>query len=109
MYIIDAKTRECRQQVLVAEGTIDEAAALDMILRAREKVECVEQLLDQSGSTNQKRSLKQRFEKATSEPVSMDGENGGIAVRAKLMREYLQLTELLNTEFRVYEDEDSAD
>jgi len=100
---VRCRSFECRQLALVAEGTIDERAALETIQRARERVDRVEQLLEESGATNRKRSLKQRFESATAEPLSLDDASGGIETRARLMQCYLELTELLDTEFRVYE------
>lgn len=100
---VRCRSFDCRQLMLVANGTIDEDAALQMIRRAHELVDNVEQLIKQSGAKNLKRSLKQRFEHATSEPVSVEDLSGAIENRARLMRCYLELTELLDTEFRVYE------
>ena len=96
---------ECRQLQKVAEGEINEQAALETIRQALQEVEQVEALVEKCGAKNLKRSLKQRFEKATSEPVSLDGLGGGIEDRARLMRSFLELTELLETEFRVYEED----
>ena len=104
---VRCRSFECRQLVLVADGAIDETGALQTIQQARELVRQVEQLVDRCGATNKKRSLKQRFEKANSEPVNIDGLSGAIEDRARLMRSFQQLRELLDTEFRVYEEDES--
>lgn len=102
---VRCRSFECRQLALVAAGTVDEDGALRTIQRARELVGTVEQLVEQSGAGDPRRSLKRRFEKATSEPVGTDGSSAGIENRARLMRCYLELAELLDAEFRVYEED----
>ena len=88
---------------MVAAGEIDEETALQTITQALELVDRVENLIEQAGGTNVRKSLKKRFEKATSEPESIDSSGGLFSRRTELERLYLAMVRLLATEFRVEE------
>ena len=91
----------CRQLRLVAAGDIDEQTALQTIAEARALVGRVEELIEQAGGTNVRKSLRKRFEKVTSEPGSVDLNDAAAGARSELEGLYAAMVRLLASEFRV--------
>ena len=89
---------ECRQLKRVAAGEITEAAALERIRDVQRRVGELEELLEKAGTTNRKRPLSKRCEKAMTEPVSDCAAAENQQRLALAMRE---LDALLDREFRI--------
>ena len=92
---------ECRQLKRVAAGEITEATALERIREVQRRVAEIEELLEKSGSTNRKRPLSKRYEKATAEPLDESADSSTLELRHRLTRGMCELDALLDREFRI--------
>ena len=92
---------ECQQLKRLAAGEITEALALEKIHEARRRVEQLNELLHRAGSTNLKRALSKRCEKAMAEPVAPSSAPETVALRSRLTQAMQELNALLNDDFRI--------
>ena len=92
---------ECRQLRRVASGKISEAAALEKIREAVQRVARINQLLDASGKTDPKKPLTKRYEKITAEPVDLSSDPNPVELRNQLTLAMQELEELLEKDFRI--------
>jgi uncharacterized protein len=92
---------ECRQLERVAAGDTTEEAALDRIRDVQRRVREIEALLQQSGSTNPKRPLSKRYEKAVAVPLDASADPAALALRDQLELAMRELSALLDRDFRL--------
>jgi uncharacterized protein len=92
---------ECQQLKRIAAGEITEAMALERIHAAKHRVEQMNELLHRAGSTNLKRPLSKRCEKALAEPLDPSSDPETVALRSRLTQAMQQLNALLNDHFRI--------
>ncbi len=92
---------ECRQLERVAAGEITEAQALEKIHDARRRVNEMNELLQRAGSTNTKRPLSKRCEKALAEPLHPSSAQEAVELRRRLTVAMAELNALLNEDFRL--------
>ena len=92
---------ECRQLERVATGEITEAQALEQIREARARVNEMNELLEGAGSTNTKRPLSKRCEKALAEPLHPSSDQEAVELRRRLTVAMAELNALLNEDFRL--------
>ena len=92
---------ECQQLKRVASGEITEATALERIREVQLRVGQLEELLQKSGSTNSKRPLSKRCEKATAEPLDESSDPAALELRGRLTLAMRELDTLLDREFRL--------
>lgn len=92
---------ECRQLQRLAAGEINEAEALATIHDARRRLEQINALLQQAGSTNLRRPLSKRCEKAMAEPLDPSSDQRAVALRRQLTQARQEFDALLNDNFRI--------
>lgn len=92
---------ECRQLERVSTGEITGAQALENIHEARRRLDELNKLLEQSGSSNLKRPLSKRCEKVLAEPLHPSSEPAAMELRSRLTRAMAELNTLLNENFRL--------
>ena len=81
-------------------GEITEAMALERIREARGRLAELEELLQKAGSTNRKRPIFKRYEKATAEPLGESSDPAARELRSRLKRAMRELETSLDREFR---------
>ena len=91
---------ECQQLKRTVSGEITEAMALERIREARGRLAELEELLQKAGSTNRKRPIFKRYEKATAEPLGESSDPAARELRSRLKRAMRELETLLDREFR---------
>lgn len=94
------RTFECRQLRWLLAGEITETDALESIGTARRWVAEVERLLELSGEARSTKSLLQRFENATAEPVDMEVEPDRARIRQDLVVAARMPNRILDEQFR---------
>lgn len=92
---------ECRQLGRVAAGEITEAAALEAIHDVQRRVAEMNALLEKAGSTNTKRPLARRYEKAIAEPLDPSSDEETKSLRTQLTHAMQDLDALLDRDFRL--------
>ncbi|HWB61000.1 MAG TPA: YkgJ family cysteine cluster protein [Chthoniobacteraceae bacterium] len=94
----------CRQLRRAMAGEITEAAALEKIRDARQRVAEIEALLHEAGPTDVKRPLSLRCEKIAAVPPD-PADHAAVELRRRLAQEFLELDALLDADFRVPPEE----
>lgn len=92
---------ECRQLQRVAAGETTEAVALEKIREVKRRVAEVNALLARAGSTDAKRPLSKRCEKAMAEPLDPSSDQAALALRDTLTRAMQELNAVLDADFRL--------
>ncbi len=92
---------ECRQLQRVASGEITEATAREKIDFALQLVAEVNALLQNTGGTNAKHPLTQRYETAMAIPLDPISDAAVLETRERLALAMQKLSALLEQEFRV--------
>jgi len=92
---------ECRQLHRVAAGEISETMALEKIHEAQSRIDEINELLRQAGTTNLKHPLSKRCEKAMAELIAPASDQTVAALQSRLARASRELNTLLNEDFRM--------
>ena len=92
---------ECQQLKRVAAGEITEAMALAKIIEVQSRVAHVNELLQASGTTDQRRPLSKRCEKVMAEPLDSSADEATVSLRSDLARAMEELDALLDGDFRL--------
>ena len=91
---------ECQQLTRLTADEITETEALEKIQELHRKVDCFQQLIDQSGGANSKKPINKQYEKIIAEPLDTSADPKLLRTRAELTQTFHDLNEFLNQHFR---------